>query len=178
MGALRLESRERLAVSGLFLLAAIAFVLPFVRSEAPERVGRATGLQLALASPEYEGEYVHEAFEGEVEDLMANGTLPTRIGLGAIVVGIGLSLIPRRRLLTAAVYTSAVGLIALVWIRSATATPFNPPTTTLQYGLWLTGILMVAAAAYSFLLLRRDRRRADEEDPYDVTPWTRYQQPN
>jgi hypothetical protein len=178
LGLLRLDPRERAAVAGLFLIAAIGFVLPFVTSTAPDRTGRATGIQLVGGSPEYEGEYLHAAFEGEVETLMENGFLPARISFAAVLVGLGLALIPRRRSVVGSVLASAVALIGLVWVRSATATPFSPPSTTLEYGFWLTGVLIVVAAAYAFVLLRRDRRRADEEDPYDVTPWTRYQQPN
>jgi hypothetical protein len=175
--SLRLDPRERVAAAGLFLVAVVAFVLPFVTSTAPDRTGRATGLGLALGSPEYEGDYRHTAFEGEVEELMDNGSLPAKVGLGAALVALGLACLARRRTFIAAVVVAAVALIALVWIRSATATTFSPPTTSLRYGFWLTGALLVLAAAYAFLLLRRDRRRADEEDPYDVTPWTRYQHP-
>jgi hypothetical protein len=174
---LRLDPRERVAAAGLFLVAVVAFVLPFVTSTAPDRTGRATGLELALGSPEYEGSYRHAAFEGEVEELMENGSLPAKVGLVAALVGLGLACLARRRTFVAALFVAAVVLIALVWIRSATGTPFSPPTTTLQYGFWLTGALVLLAAAYMVLLLRRDRRRADEEDPYDVTPWTRYQHP-
>lgn len=165
-------------MAGLFLFAAIGFLLPFITSSAPDRVGRATGIQLALGSPELEGEYRHEAFEGEVESLLDNGSLPAKIAFVAILVGLGLTLIARRRTVVAAVLTCTVALIGLIWIRSATATPFSPPSTSLEYGFWLTGVLILVSAAYAYLLLRRDRRRADEEDPYDVTPWTRYQQPN
>jgi hypothetical protein len=165
-------------VAGLFLIAAIGFVLPFVTSTAPERVGKATGIELALGSPRYEGEYRHQAFEGEVESLMENGSLPAKVAFGAVLVGLGLALIPRRRATIGALFASAVALIGFIWIRSATGTTFSPPSTTLEYGFWLTGVLIFVAAAYALVLLRRDRRRADEEDPYDVTPWTRYQQPN
>jgi hypothetical protein len=175
--SLRLDPRERVAAAGLFLVAAIAFVLPFVTSTAPDRTGRATGLELALGSPEYEGDYRHAAFEGEVEELMDNGAVPGKVGLAAALLAVGLACLPRRRTFIAALLAAAVVLIALVWIRSATATPFSPPTTTLRYGFWLTGVLVLVAAAYAFLLLRRDRKRADEEDPYDVSPWTRYQHP-
>jgi hypothetical protein len=165
------------AVAGLFLVAVVAFVLPFVTAAAPDRTGRATGLELVRGAPVYEGSYTHQSFEGEVEELMDNGSLPARVGLGAVLLALGLACLARRRTFIAALLAAALALIALVWIRSATATSYSPPTTTLRYGFWLTGALLLLAAAYAFLLLRRDRKRADEEDPYDVTPWTRYQHP-
>jgi hypothetical protein len=164
--------RERAAVLGLLVLAAVSFALPFISASAPGRQGGATGLQLVAGGASYGGRYLHLAFQGEVESIVDVGRLPARIAFGASLLGLGLGLISGRRAYVGVCLAAAAGLLALVWYRAATDVTFSPPSSSLRYGFWVAAALLLAASVYGFVLYRRERRRDEEGDDDDVSPFT------
>jgi hypothetical protein len=166
------RARERAAALGLLALAAVSFVLPFLSASAPGRRGDATGLQLVAGAPSYSGRYLHLAFQGEVESILAAGRLPARFAFAAAVLGLALGLISGRRPYVRVFVAASVGLLALVWFRAATDVTFSPPSSSLRYGFWVAASLLLAAGVYGFVLYRRERRRDEECDEEDVSPFT------
>ena len=163
---------ERLALAGLIGLGLLSFVLPYVTVSASGREGKATGIQLVAGRPDFRGDYLHEAFEGEVEELIGNGSLPARIAFGAAVLAIGALATRGRRRYAWSGLALALSLLGLVWVRRGTSTAFTPPESELRYGFWVTVALLVLAGVYAWVAYRREKRRAEEGDEDDISPWS------
>ncbi len=163
---------ERLALAGLIGLGLLSFLLPYVSVSASGREGSATGIQLVAGRPELRGEYLHEAFQGEVEELIGNGPLPARIAFAAAVLAVGALAARERRRYVWSGLALAFSLLGLVWLRRGTSAAFTPPESELRYGFWVTVSLLLVAGAYAWVAYRREKRRAEEGDEDDISPWS------
>ena len=141
----------RLVATALFGLAALAFLLPFLRVTADRRVGEATGWELASKSVEYSGTYVQLAFEGEVERWTVAGEAPALIAFVALVAAAVLVWIPFR---VGPAVASGLGLLALfalfgLYLRVDSLLALADVHR--RYGLAVSAFLTLAASAWSVL---------------------------
>jgi MFS family permease len=137
----------RLAGCALFALVVLAFQLPFLRATTDARVGEATGLELARGEPSYSGRYVHDAFEGQVEETFSDGRIPALVALVAAFAGAVLSWIPYRGGPALGVASAVVGIAASFGLFQQAGTAFAE--TSWQVGFWLAVVLFLVAGAWS-----------------------------
>ena len=138
----------RLAACGLFVAAALAFLLPFTAANADSRVGEATGLALARGEPSLSGRYVHGAFEGEVERVFAEADGPALAALLAALAGALLAWLPWRTGPVAAAVASAGSLYVL---HQTAGTAFAE--AEIRYGFWAAVLAIVAAGGWTVTLV-------------------------
>jgi hypothetical protein len=148
---------ERLIASLVFVMAAACFALPFLSVSVDERHGEATGIQLVREDEDLRGRYVHDSFRGEVERLVNRGELPAKIVLGLVAVGIAVAWMPGRWGLRLPLAAALLGLLGMAVFMRTTMPPFSPPDSDRRYGFWLLGLLLVAAATWCIVRLRRER---------------------
>ena len=135
----------RLFVSAAFVVAGLAFTLPFMAIYSDRRAGEGTGVELALGEPAYSGAYVHEAYEGQVEGPLRDARLPALVALVAAV----LVWLPWRLGPAAGTTAGLVALLGLAGLFQATTTLFGLAATDRRYGFWLAGIALAVATTWS-----------------------------
>ena len=150
---------ERLIASLVFIMGAACFALPFLSVSVDARRGEATGIQLITENEDFQGRYVHDAYRGEVEQLVDRGELPAKIMLALVVMGVAVAWVPGKLGLRLAVGTALLGLLGMGIFMRTTMPTFSPPDSVRRYGFWLFGALLIAAATWCTALLRRERVR-------------------
>ncbi len=140
--------------SALFAVAALCFLLPFVRAVSDLREGRATGLQFVTGDGELSGHYVHDAYEGETEAFLERGRVPAIIALAATLAGIGVAWIPWRSGAAAAFSFALVAPLGLGAVYLAAGNQYEPAVQDWRYGFWLAAAAQTLTVAWTFRLLR------------------------
>jgi hypothetical protein len=131
-----------------------SFLLPWLTVTADERRAEATGLELVTGDVGYTGQYVHDAWRGEVERLVENGESWALPAFVAVVVAVALVLLPWRPAWWAGLaVTGAALILILLWLQ-ATSSAFNPPDPNREWGVWSALVLLVLAAVPMILRLR------------------------
>jgi hypothetical protein len=144
-----------------------AFLLPWLTVTADLRRAEATGLELVTRDVEFTGHYVHDAWRGEVENIVQNAEIWALPAFVAVVAALVLVLIPRRATWWGALgATGAAALLMLFWFQAASST-FSPPHSNRHFGMWVTLALLVLAAVPIVVRLREptgdpEARRAPE----------------
>ena len=141
----------RLAACGLFVAAALAFLLPFTAANADSRVGEATGLALARGEPSLSGRYVHGAFEGEVERVFAEADGPALAALLAALAGALLAWLPWRTGPALGLAAAVASAGALYVLHQTAGTAFAEAQT--RYGFWAAVLANVAAGGWTLALV-------------------------
>jgi hypothetical protein len=160
------EVASKGAQGGLFLLAGLCFLLPFVSlscasEEAAEGMQMEqvdqtrSGVQLVLGGSEREGFFPENPIDGPQPGAEPEFTIPgepfAAVALGAALVGLALVFVrvTRTRLLGAAI-AGAAGAGSLVLLAmSPTLRALGLSAVTLLYGFWITlGIFALAATVH------------------------------
>lgn len=156
------------AAAPLALAGALAaFLLPWLTVTADLRRAEATGLELVTADVEFTGHYVHDAWRGEVENVVQNAETWALPAFVAIAAALALVLIPLRAAWWAALgATGAAAVLALFWFQAASST-FSPPHSNRLFGMWVALAFLVLAAIPIVVRLREptgdpEARRAPE----------------
>jgi MFS family permease len=137
----------RLLGCALFVLVSLAFFLPFLSATIDSRVGEATGLELARGEPSFSGRYVHEAFEGQVEETFSDGQGPAVVALVAALAGAVLSWLPYRLGPALGVVSALVGLAGSFGLYQQAGSAFAQ--TSWKVGFWIAAALLLAAGAWA-----------------------------
>jgi hypothetical protein len=145
----------KLLLSAAFLAAATSFVFPFLVLTIDERLGRGSGVELAAGDAEVSGRYVHDAYEGQVEDGMDLAQLPAAIAFVALLAGALGTWVPRRKGFWLGLGAGAVALMGLLWLRQAVSGPQLLAVVELRYGYWLATAAILGVTALSGFILYR-----------------------
>ena len=156
-----LSSRPATVSAAVFAAAAACFFLPFL-TVAEERRASPTGIDLAAGTTEFAGRYVHAAYEGEVEQLVANGRVQALLALTFAAAGFALAFVPRRMALKLALAAAAAGLVAMLALALATM-PVVGPESDRRYGFWLVVCLFLVGGAWNAVRLSREREVREPE---------------
>lgn len=131
----------RIAAPLVLALALVSFSFPFLTVAADQRRAEATGFELATGEVEYVGHYVHDAWRGEVENVVEDGHLWALPAFVALIVALALVLLPWRAGWWASLGVSAIAIVLLFLWLQATTTAYQPPDTDHRWGYWLTLLL-------------------------------------
>jgi hypothetical protein len=145
----------KLVLSAAFLAAAVCFVLPFVVVSIDERVGRGSGVELASGDADISGRYVHQSYEGQVEDGIEVAQLPAGVAFGAVLVAAVGAWLPKRTGLWLALAAAVLGVLALLWMRQALSGQNLLAEVAWRYGHWSSLLVLLAAGAAASLFLYR-----------------------
>jgi hypothetical protein len=145
----------KLAVSTVFLGAAVCFLLPFMVLTVDERRGEGSGVELATANAAVSGRYVHDSYEGQVEEGLDLAQLPAIIAFVAVLAGAVGVWIPRRNGFWLGLTAGGGGLLGLFWLRQALGGPELLAEVEWAYGYWLATVLILASAALTAFFLYR-----------------------
>jgi hypothetical protein len=162
------------AQGGLFLLAGLCFLLPFVSlscasEEAAEGMSMEqvdqtrSGVQLVLGGSEREGFFPGNAIDGPQPGAEPEFTIPgepfAAVALGAALVGLALVFVraTRTRLLAASIAGAAGAGSLLLLALSPTLRALGLSAVTLLYGFWITLGLFGLAATVHLIQLRLAR---------------------
>ncbi len=140
--------------STLFALAALCFLLPFVRAVSDVRQGRATGIDLITGEAALSGYYVHDAYRGEVEAFLERGHVPALVVLAAALAGIAAAWIPWRSGAAAAFTLATIALVGLGALYVAASNQFEPSVQDWRYGFWLAVLVLTATVSWTLQLVR------------------------
>lgn len=140
--------------SALFAVAALCFLLPFVRAVSDVREGRATGIQFVTGGGDLSGHYVHDAYEGETEAFLDRGQVPSIIAFAATLLGVVAAWIPWRSGAAAAFSLAAIALLALGGVYLAAGNAYEPAVQDWRYGFWLIALVEASTVAWTYLLAR------------------------
>jgi hypothetical protein len=145
----------KLLLSAAFLAAATCFVFPFLVIKIDERLGRGSGVELAAGNADVSGRYVHDSYEGQVEEGMDLAQLPAAFAFAGMLIGALGTWLPGRKGFWLGLGAGAVGLLGLFWLKQALSGPQLLAEVELQYGYWVgtLGVLGVTALA-GFILYR------------------------
>lgn len=136
----------RVAAPLVLALGLASFLLPWLTVTADRRRAEATGIELVTRNAEYTGEYVHDAWRGEVEGVVGDSELWALPAFVAVAVALAFVLIPLRATWLASLAASAVALVLLfLWVQ-ASSSAFRPPVSDRHWGAWLA-LTFVALAA-------------------------------
>jgi hypothetical protein len=139
----------------VLLGAAVCFLLPFMIVTVDERRGEGTGVDVATGNAEVSGRYVHDAYEGQVEEGLDLAQLPAIVALVAVLAGAVGVWLPGRRGFWVALAATGAGLLGGFWIRQALSGQQLLAEVEWQYGYWLATALILGSAALSAFLLYR-----------------------
>jgi hypothetical protein len=145
----------KVVLTAAFLAAAVCFVLPFVVVSIDERLGRGSGVELASGDAAISGRYVHQSYEGQVEDGVELAQLPAGVAFGAVLAGAVGAWLPKRNGFRLALAAGVVGLLALLWMRQALSGPNLLAEVAWRYGYWFSVVVVLAAGAAASLFLYR-----------------------
>jgi len=177
------EVASKGAQGGLFLLAGLCFLLPFVSlscasEEAAEGMGTEqvdqtlTGVQLVLGGSEREGFFPENPMDRPRPDAEPEFTIPAEpfaaVALGAAVVGLALVFVRATRTrLIGAIIAGAVGAGSLLLLAlSPTLRALGLSAMKLLYGFWIAlGIFSLATGAHVFQLRSITMSSGDIKEP-------------
>jgi hypothetical protein len=145
----------KLLLSAAFLAASTCFVFPFLVIAIDERLGRGSGVELAAGDADVSGRYVHDAYEGQVEDGMDLAQLPAAVAFVALLAGALGTWIPGRKGFWLGLGAGVIALVGLLWMRQALSGPQLLAEVELRYGYWLSTVGVLGVAALSVFLLYR-----------------------
>jgi hypothetical protein len=145
----------KLALSTAFLAAAVCFLLPFMVLTVDERLGEGSGVELATGNAETSGRYVHDAYEGQVEEGLDLAQLPAIITFVAVLVGAVGVWIPSRNGFWLGLAGGGGGLLGVFWLRQALSGEQLLAEVEWEYGYWLATVLILASAALAAFFLYR-----------------------
>jgi hypothetical protein len=147
--------RYKLFMSAVFLGAAMCFLLPFLVLSIDERVGRGSGVELATGNADVSGRYVHDSYEGQIEEGMDLVKLPSAVAFFALLVGAVGAWLPKRRGFWLGLAAAIAGLLGLFWLRQALSGPSLLAEVELQSGYWLSMVAVVVTTAIAAFILYR-----------------------
>jgi hypothetical protein len=147
--------RYKLFLSTVFLGAAVCFLLPFMDVTVDERLGRGSGVELATGDAETSGRYVHDAYEGQVEEGLDLAQLPAILTFVAVLAGAVGVWVPRRNGFWLGLAAAGAGLLGLFWLRQALGGQQLLAEVEWQYGYWLDTVLILASAGLAAFFLYR-----------------------
>jgi hypothetical protein len=145
--------RYKLALSTVFLGAAVCFLLPFMVVTVDERRGEGTGVEVATGDTEVSGRYVHDAYEGQVEEGLDLAQVPAVVAFVAVLAGAVGVWLPGRRGFWLGLGAAGAGLLGAFWLRQALSGQQLLAEVEWQYGYWLATVLFLGSAALAALLL-------------------------
>jgi hypothetical protein len=153
----------RLAAVTLLAASLACFALPWLTVTQDNRIATATGVDLIRRDTSFQGSYVHEAYEGEVEALARNAETWARVAFAFVAVALVFLLVPWRPLNWAGAVAWALGTLTLLaWTQVATVDP-APPYGDRHGGFWLALGLTALAAVPIFLLVSAPKRTTGGE---------------
>jgi hypothetical protein len=147
--------RYKLVMSAVFLGAAMCFLLPFLVLSIDERVGRGSGAELATGNADVSGRYVHDSYEGQIEEGMDLAELPSAVALFALLGGAVGAWLPSRKGFWLGLAAALAGLLGLFWLRQALSGPSLLAEVELQSGYWLATVAVLGVTALSGFILYR-----------------------
>jgi hypothetical protein len=142
----------RLVTTALFALAALSFVLPFLRVTADRRVAEATGWELATKSIEYSGTYVQLAFQGEAERWATAGEAPALLAVVLLVAAAVLVWLPWRVGPAVASGCGALALFMLFALYLRVDSQLALADVNRRYGLAVAALLSLAGTVWATLV--------------------------
>jgi len=142
----------RLVATGLFALAALSFLLPFLRVTADRRVAEATGWELATKSVEYSGTYVQLAFQGEAERWATAGEAPALLAVVLLVAGAVLVWLPWRVGPAVAFGCGVLALFMLFALYLRVDSQLALADVNRRYGLAVAALLTLAGTVWATLV--------------------------
>ena len=145
----------RALACGAFALALLALALPFATITSDLRRSEPSGLELALGDASYTGHYVHDAYRGQVELLVAGGETPALVAFVALAAAVAFVWLPWRLGPAAGVAFGALALLALFVFYQRTGASFSFAQSDRRYGYWLTVLALAGATGWSALVLAR-----------------------
>lgn len=145
--------RYKLALSTVFLGAAVCFLLPFMIVTVDERRGEGTGVELATADAHVSGRYVHDSYEGQVEEALDLAQLPGIVSFVAVLAGAVGVWLPGRRGFWVGLGAAGAGLLGAFWLRQAMSGQQLLAEVVWEYGYWLATVLFLGSAALAALFV-------------------------
>jgi hypothetical protein len=145
----------KLVLSAAFLAAAVCFVLPFLVVSIDERLGRGNGIELASGDAPISGRYVHQSYEGHVEDGINLAELPAGVAFTAVLAGAVGAWLPSRKGFWLGLGAGVIGLLSLLWMRQALTGQTLLANVEWRYGYWLSLVVVLTAAAAASVFLYR-----------------------
>ena len=145
--------RYKLVLSTVFLGAAVCFLLPFLVVTVDERRGEGTGVEVATGDAEVSGRYVHDAYEGQVEEGLDLAQLPAVVAFVAVLAGAVGVWIPGRLGFWVGLGAAGAGLLGAFWLRQAMSGQQLLAEVEWEYGYWLATVLFLGSAAFAALFL-------------------------
>lgn len=145
----------KLLLSAAFLAAATCFVFPFLVLTIDERLGRGSGVELAAGNADISGRYLHDSYEGQVEDGMDLAQLPVAFAFVATLAGALGTWLPGRKGFWLGLGSGVVGLVGLFWLKQALSGPQLLAVVELRYGYWLSTVAVLGVTALSGVILYR-----------------------
>ena len=147
--------QAKLFLSTALLAAAVSFLLPFLVVTVDERRGEGTGVELVTGDAEVSGRYVHDAYEGQVEEALDLVQLPAAIAFVALVGGAVGLWIPGRRGFWVSLAAAGTALLGGFWMRQALSGQQLLAESHWQSGYWLATLLILFSGALAAFLLYR-----------------------
>ena len=145
----------RALASALFALVLASFALPWATIASDRRRSEPSGIALALDRPSYSGRYVHDAYRGEVERLVADGHAAALVAIVIVAAACVLVWLPWRLGPAAGVALAVLTGLAFLGLYQATRSTYSFADTDRRFGFWLALLLLVAAGAWSAAFLAR-----------------------
>ena len=142
----------RLVATALYALAALSFLLPFLRVTADRRVAEATGWELATKSVQYSGTYVQLAFQGEAERWATAGEAPALLALVLLVVAAVLVWLPWRVGPAVAFGCGVLALFMLFALYLRVDSQLALADVNRRYGLAVAALLTLAGTVWATLV--------------------------
>ena len=142
----------RLVATGLFALAALSFLLPFLRVTADRRVAEATGWELATKSIQYSGTYVQLAFQGEAERWATAGEAPALLAVVLLVAAAVLVWLPWRIGPAVAFGCGVLALFMLFALYLRVDSQLALADVNRRYGLAVAALLTLGATVWATLV--------------------------
>ena len=147
----------RLVATALFALAALSFLLPFLRVTADRRVAEATGWELATKSVQYSGTYVQLAFQGEAERWATAGEAPALLAVVLLVAGAVLVWLPWRVGPAVAFGCGVLALFMLFALYLRVDSQLALADVNRRYGLAVAALFSLAATVWATLVATETR---------------------
>jgi hypothetical protein len=145
--------RYKLALSTVFLGAAVCFLLPFMVVTVDERRGEGSGVELATADAQVSGRYVHDSYVGQVEEALDLAQLPAIMSFVAVLTGAVGVWLPARRGFWVGLGAAGAGLLGAFWLRQAMSGQQLLAEVDWEYGYWLATVLFLGSAALAALFV-------------------------
>ena len=155
----------RAPASLLFTVIALTFLLPFVSAVSDRRHGSATGVELMTGEGSLSGRYVHDVYEGEVEEFLERGRVPAAFVFIVAVAGIAVAWIPWRTGAAAAFSLAILALVGLGWLHQAVSSQYEPSVQDWHFGFLHALIAALLTVTWTLELVRATRFWWGEPEP-------------